>query len=468
MAIIGRSEFDGTVLVAGLGASGRAVKGLLEKYGVKCETFDEKAEADFSDPRSVDWSNISAAVVSPGFSPDSKLVRTIEDNHVPLMSEVEFAWKTRPRDREGRSIPWVGVTGTNGKTTTVKMITKIFQKCGLKVAEGGNTGFPLTLACREEGAQIVVVELSSAQLHFTRSLALEVAVWTNFADDHLDWHRSLEEYRLDKARIFENAKRAIVYNAEDPVTAAAAKSAKVNLGCMEVGFSLKRPAPAQVGVDEDWIFDNAFAYGRICSLDSLSHLKIAGRVPSHRVQNALAACAASLAMGAKPEKVAEALSKFKPEEHRLEESAEIRKGGGKVEFIDDSKATNPASALAALSSLEGKGIVWIVGGETKGCNMSPMLKEARGKVKRAVLMGKDRAEFAKALQEIQIPFDEVEDEEGAAAMKKAVALAFATAEPGDVVLLAPACASKDQFRDMAERGEKFTEFAKALESGPRE
>ncbi|MBR6440037.1 MAG: UDP-N-acetylmuramoyl-L-alanine--D-glutamate ligase, partial [Aeriscardovia sp.] len=109
MAVIGRMEFDGTVLVAGLGVSGRAVKELLESRGVKCETFDEKAGADFSDPKAVDWGNITAAVVSPGFSPDSKLVRAAEENHVPIMSEVEFAWKTRPRDAEGRSIPWVGV-----------------------------------------------------------------------------------------------------------------------------------------------------------------------------------------------------------------------------------------------------------------------------------------------------------------------------------------------------------------------
>ncbi|MBR6439913.1 MAG: UDP-N-acetylmuramoyl-L-alanine--D-glutamate ligase [Aeriscardovia sp.] len=466
MAIIGRSEFEGTVLVAGLGASGKAVRGLLERYKVKCETFDEKADADFSNPAAVDWRNISAAVVSPGFSPDSKFVQVAEENHVPIMSEVEFAWKTRPRDEEGRSIPWVGVTGTNGKTTTVKMITKIFEECGLKVAEGGNTGFPLTLACREKGAQIVVAELSSAQLHFTRSLALEVAVWTNFADDHLDWHRSLEEYRLDKARIFENAKRAIVYNAEDPVTAAAAKSAKVNLGCVEVGFLPKRPAPAQVGVDEGWIFDNAFAYGRICSLEAMEHLKVKGRVPAHRIENALAACAAALAMGAKPEQAARGLSKFRPEGHRLEEAARVPKEGGEVEFIDDSKATNPASALAALSSLEGRGIEWIVGGEAKGCDMLPMLKEARGKVRRAILIGKDREEFAKALKEAQIPFDEVGEEDGAKALKEAVRLAFEAALPGDAVLLAPACASRDQFRDMAERGERFKEFAKALEGGP--
>ncbi|MBQ5556365.1 MAG: UDP-N-acetylmuramoyl-L-alanine--D-glutamate ligase [Aeriscardovia sp.] len=465
MAIIGRSEFEGTVLVAGLGVSGRAVEEVLEKHGVKCETFDEKREADFSDPLSVDWRNITTAVVSPGFSPDSRLIRTAEENHVPVMSEVEFAWKTRPRDAAGRSIPWIGVTGTNGKTTTVKMITEIFRQCGLDVAEGGNTGFPLTLASRKKGAQIVVAELSSAQLHFTPSLALEVAVWTNFADDHLNWHSSREEYRLDKARIFENAKRALVYNCQDPVTSAAAASAKANLGCVRVGFTPARPRPAQIGVDEGWIFDNAFAYGRVCRVDALENLKVAGIVPLHRIENALAAAAASLAMGAKPEQVARGLSKFKPEGHRLEEVVKVSKEGGEVEFIDDSKATNPASALVALSALEGRGIEWIVGGETKGCDMLPMLQEAKGKVRRAVLIGKDRAGFAKALFEAGIPFDEVKEEEGSAAIKEAVKLAFAAALPGDVVLLAPACASRDQFRDMAERGEKFTEFAKALKGG---
>ena len=462
MAIIGRSEFIGTVLIAGLGVSGLAVKDLLEKEGVKCETFDEKGGAHFSDPGQVDWENITTVVVSPGFPPASKLMRAIEENHKPIMSEVEFAWKTRPRDKEGRSIPWVGVTGTNGKTTTVKMITKIFKECGICVAEGGNTGFPLTRACRKPGAQVVVVELSSSQLHFTHSLALEVAVWTNFAQDHLDWHSSMEEYRRDKAKVFENAKRAVIYNASDPVTTEAAKSANVNMGCIEVGFSLKRPAPAQVGIDDGWIFDNAFAYGRICRQDSLSGLKVSGKVPLHRLENALAACAATLAMGIKPEEVAKGLSKFRPEAHRLEDVATVEKEGGRVEFIDDSKATNPSSALVALASFEGRAIVWIIGGEAKNCDMKPLLEKARGKVKEAILIGKDRSEFAKALSEAKIPFKEVKEEEGSSAMKKAVDLAYKAAEPGDVMLLAPACASKDQFLNMAERGEKFREFAKAL------
>ncbi|MBQ1299011.1 MAG: UDP-N-acetylmuramoyl-L-alanine--D-glutamate ligase [Aeriscardovia sp.] len=467
MAIIGRGEFLDTVLVAGLGVSGLAVKELLEKEGVKCETFDEKGKGDFSNPGQVDWENITAVVASPGFSPTSKLMKAIEENHVPLMSEVEFAWKTRPRDKEGRSIPWVGVTGTNGKTTTVKMITKIFEECGICVAEGGNTGFPLTKACRKPGAQVVVAELSSSQLHFTRSLALEVAVWTNFAQDHLDWHRSMEEYRRDKAKVFENAKRAVIYNASDPVTAGAAKSANVNMGCVEVGFSLKKPAPAQVGIEDGWIFDNAFAYGRVCKEDSLSGLKLAGSVPSHRLENALAACAATLAMGVKPEDVAMGLSKFRPEAHRLEDGPCVPKDGGKVEFIDDSKATNPASALATLNSLEGKGIIWIVGGEAKNCDMRPLLEKAKGKVKEAILIGKEREEFAKALSNARIPFTQIEEEEGSGAMKRAVEAAYKKACPGDVVLLAPACASRDQFRDMAERGDKFREFANALEGDLR-
>ncbi|MBR4399490.1 MAG: UDP-N-acetylmuramoyl-L-alanine--D-glutamate ligase [Aeriscardovia sp.] len=462
MAIIGRSEFLSTVLVAGLGVSGLAVKELLEKEGVKCETFDEKGGGDFSSPSQVDWRNITAAVVSPGFSPDSALMKAIEDNHVPIMSEVEFAWKTRPRDEKGRSLPWIGVTGTNGKTTTVKMITKIFEESGFCVAEGGNTGFPLTRACRKPGAQVVVAELSSSQLHFTHSLALEVAVWTNFAQDHLDWHRSIEEYRADKAKVFENAKRAVVYNASDPITAGAAKSANVNMGCVEVGFLNGKPAPAQVGVEDGWLFDNAFAYGRICREGSLSGLKLSGKIPQHRLEDALAACAATLAMGIKPEGVAVGLSKFKPEAHRMENAEEVPKDGGRVEFIDDSKATNPSAALAAVSSLEGRGIIWIVGGEAKNCDMGPLLKEAGKKVREAVLIGKDREEFKKALMEAKVPFKEVKEEEGAAAMKKAVDLAFEEARPGEVVLLAPACASRDQFRDMADRGEKFKEFARGL------
>ena len=342
------------------------------------------------------------------------------------------------------------------------MITKIFEECGICVAEGGNTGYPLTLACRKPGAQVVVVELSSSQLHFTHSLALEVAVWTNFAQDHLDWHRSMEEYRRDKAKVFENAKRAVIYNASDPVTAAAAKSANVNMGCIEVGFSLKKPAPAQVGIEDGWIFDNAFAYGRVCKEDALSGLKLAGSVPPHRLENALAACAATLAMGVKPEDVAMGLSKFRPESHRLEDGPRVRKEGGEVEFIDDSKATNPASALAALKALDGKGIIWIVGGEAKNCDMRPLLEKARGKVKEAILIGKDREGFAKALLEAQIPFTEIKEEDGSSAMKKAVDAAYSAAEPGDIVLLAPACASRDQFSDMGERGDKFREFAKAL------
>lgn len=462
MAIIGRSEFLNTVLVAGLGVSGLAAKDLLEKEGVRCETFDEKRKADFSEAHQIDWENITAVVASPGFSPSSKLMKAIEENHKPLMSEVEFAWKTRPRDKEGRSVPWVGVTGTNGKTSTVEMITGIFEECGIRAVGGGNTGFPLTKACRKPGVQVVVAELSSGQLHFTRSLSLEVAVWTNFAQDHLDWHGSIEEYRRDKAKVFENARRAIIYNASDPVTAAEAQSANVNMGCVKVGFSLDKPAPTQVGIEDGWIFDNAFAHGRICRQDSLFGLKLSGKIPPHRLENALAACAATLAMGIKPEGIASGLSKFRPESHRLESAATVKKDGGEVEFIDDSKATNPSSALVALRSFEDKGIIWIVGGEAKKCDMKPLLEEARGKAKEAILIGKDRTEFAQALSEARIPFREVKEEEGREAMKKAVDLAYERAEPGDVVLLAPACASWDQFLNMAERGDEFKELARAL------
>ncbi|TGJ96727.1 UDP-N-acetylmuramoyl-L-alanine--D-glutamate ligase, partial [Actinotalea fermentans ATCC 43279 = JCM 9966 = DSM 3133] len=298
------------VLVAGLGVSGRAAVAALTPRAASVVTVDRAApDADVQDAAQVDLSTIDLVVASPGWAPSSDLLVAARDARVPVWSEVELAWRLRTPRADGSYAPWLAVTGTNGKTTTVEMLTSILSAAGLRAAAVGNVGTPVVTAALDPDLDVLAVELSSFQLHFTHSMSAQAAAVLNVAPDHLDWHGSLDAYAGDKGRIYERAQVACVYNVADPRTEHLVREADVEEGARAIGFTVGAPARAQLGVIEDVLVDRAFhtapddparhrSAQELATFADLAHLAGAdGVVPVHVVANALAAAALARAHG---------------------------------------------------------------------------------------------------------------------------------------------------------------------------
>ena len=357
------------VLVCGLGASGRAAAAHLAAFGADVLACDDAANLDVSGllAAGVKTQLGGAAVelldgrrlvvTAPGVPERHPLLQAALAAGVPVWSEVELAARLS-------SIPMVGVTGTNGKTTTAELAAAMLSASGLRTVAAGNVGTPLIDAALAAPApEALVVELSSFQLRFTHSLRLAAGAWLNFAPDHLDWHPDLASYAAAKARIWANqtADDWSVYAADDPVVAANAAHAAGT----PVPFTLGRAAPGGLGVEA------GVAVSRIPRLEGGLWRAAALRLPGrHNLANALAASALALALGAHPAAMARAVAAFRARPHRLTSVGEIRG----VSFVDDSKATNPHAVLAALEGLSG--VALIAGGLAKGVDLSPLARAA--------------------------------------------------------------------------------------------
>jgi UDP-N-acetylmuramoylalanine--D-glutamate ligase len=360
------------------------------------------------DPELLD--GVDLLVKSPGVPPAAPLATAARERGVTIWSEVELGFRLLAN-------PILGVTGTNGKTTTSELLGAIFRAAGRDVAVAGNVGRPLSGLDGAIGEEAwIVCELSSFQLEDIDTFRPEVAVLLNLAPDHLDRHASLEEYRAAKLRIFENQTAddvAIVPRDFGPIPGAAKR----------VEFALEDALPAEPSVPGE-----------------------------HNRENAAAATAAARAAGIPDGAIAEGLAGFEGVPHRLEL---IREVGG-VRFVNDSKATNPEAAERALSAYP-PGIRLILGGSRKGIPFARLAKRAASSgVAQAYLIGDSADEIAEALASEGVRFTYSRE------LASAVRDAFADAEPGEVVLLSPACASYDQFRDFEERGEQFRELVEAL------
>ena len=248
------------------------------------------------------------------------------------------------------------------------------------------------------------MELSSFQLHFTDSLALDCAAITNIADDHLDWHGGRENYAADKSKVFHNAKRAIVYNAQDAKVSELAAEAQTAEGCRKVGFTLEAPQAGQIGIEDGWIVDRSGVAGgavgesvRLAAITDFTHLaEPDGSLYPHLVADALTALALVLGLGADRDTALKALTSFKPGGHRIETVAEAAVEGGSVRFVDDSKATNGHAARASLSSFPAKSVIWIAGGLAKGSRFEDLVKDQAHTIKAAVIIGKDQQPMIEA------------------------------------------------------------------------
>jgi len=403
-------------------------------------------------------------VVSPGYHPDHPLLLWAADAGIPVWGDIELAWRLRDKvlRADGTPMEWILVTGTNGKTTTTQLTAHMLVEGGLRAAPAGNIGIPVLDAIRDpSGFDVLVVELSSYQLHWSHrnaggELAPLASVCLNIADDHLDWHGSREAYVAAKGRVYENTRIACVYNLADDATMHLVEDAEVQDGCRAIGFGVGVPGPSSFGVVEGILVDRAFLDDRRNSaleLTTLEELAGSGLAAPHSVQNVLAASALARAAGVAPGRIRSAIAGFRMDAHRTEVVA-VAEG---VVWMDDSKATNAHAADASLRAAES--VVWIAGGLLKGVDPAPLVQRHAKRLRAAVLIGVDRdalrAAFQRHAPHVQVV--EVERTETDQVMPAAVSAAASVAQPGDVVLLAPAAASMDQFTDYADRGRRFAE-----------
>jgi UDP-N-acetylmuramoylalanine--D-glutamate ligase len=441
---------DQRFLILGAGVTGSAVAHALKSRGGIATITDDNASEAIK-PEDVDLANFDAAVISPGWRQDHPLVKNVLASKLQILNEIDLAWQIRTEFSPGQK--WLALTGTNGKTTTVEMAAKILQTAGLKAVACGNVGDTVIEAVdRKDPYDYLVLELSSFQLHWAKQAQFVSAAILNIADDHLDWHGTFDAYADAKFSILDRAEIAVL-NADDQEVVTRAN----RFTGRKVFFSLDTPAPGEIGVVEELLVDRAFVTdpmeaAMICELQDITPT-----VP-HNVSNALAAAALARTVGVSHENIQKALQEFKPGRHRIETVFE----SDSVSWVNDSKATNPHAASASLMSH--LSVVWIAGGLAKGADMNSLVTRCKGRIKAAILIGQDRQLIADALAEhapkiprifVDTPAGYTRGGDSNSLMEAVVAEAAKLVAPGDAVLMAPACASMDQFISYADRGDRF-------------
>ncbi|MGV9317463.1 UDP-N-acetylmuramoyl-L-alanine--D-glutamate ligase [Streptomyces sp. NPDC003660] len=466
----GPSEFQGKhVTVAGLGVSGLPAAKALHARGAIVTAVNDGDDARAREQaaelealgitvRLGDGATLPEGteliVTAPGWQPDKPLFLAAERAGVPVWGDVELAWRLRGPD----AAPWLAVTGTNGKTTTVQMLASILKAAGLRTAAVGNIGVSLLDAVLgDEKYDVLAVELSSYQLHWAPSLRAYSGAVLNLAPDHLDWHGSMDAYAADKGRIYEGNQVACVYNVADPRTEDLVREADVEEGCRAVGFTLNAPAVSQLGVVDGILVDRAFVENRQKNAQELAEVSDVDPPAPHNIANALAAAALARSFGVPAQAVRDGLRAFQPDAHRIAHVADV----DGVAYVDDSKATNTHAAEASLAAYEP--IVWIAGGLAKGAEFDELVANSAKRLRGVVLIGADRALIREALARHapEVPVVDL-DRTDTGAMLQAVTEAKRLARPGDTVLLAPACASMDMFTNYNQRGDAFAAAVREL------
>lgn len=476
---------EASVVVAGLGTSGfAAADGLLET-GARVRVLDENDSASNTEKATVlemlDATvelgkgtttelpdDVDLVVTSPGWRPSAPLLAQAAARGIPIWGEVELAWRMQHPDRR---VPWLAITGTNGKTTTTQMVESMLLAAGLKAAAVGNIGRPVMEAVLDEVSyDVLAVELSSFQLHWMStghrmSPQMHSAAVLNLQEDHLQWYVGegfatsdpMANYTADKARIYDHVHKACVYNVADPTTEHMVEDAEVVEGARAIGFTLGIPQMSMLGVVDDLLVDRAFVEQRKDS--ALELAKVADVQPNapHNVENALAAAALVRSYGVGATAVRDGLRNLHLGGHRIQTVAEV----GGVRYVDDSKATNPHAANSSMRAFDS--IVWIAGGQAKGTSFDELVTTHAPRLRGAVLLGVDREVVRKALAEHapDVPVV-VLDGTDTQVMAEAVKVAAGMARPGDVVLMAPGCASQDMWSGYDARGDDFAEAARAL------
>ncbi|WP_241249870.1 UDP-N-acetylmuramoyl-L-alanine--D-glutamate ligase [Rhodococcus sp. X156] len=462
------------VLVAGGRVSGLAMVRALVRLGARVVATDSnpamldqltalgaEAHLDLQEPPA----GTELVCTVPGFRPDAPLLRAAAAAGLPVWGDVELAWWCDQAEVFGPRKQWLVVTGTNGKTTTTTMLDAILTADGLASTACGNIGRAvLDVLLAEPALTHLAVELSSFQLHWAPSVRPAAGAVLNIAEDHLDWHGGMAAYTAAKAQVLTGD--VAVVGVDDPAAAALGEQPRAG---RTVGFTLGEPTADQLGVVGDALVDRAFGDGPEAHT-VLAHTADVTPAGPPGLLDALAAAALARSAGVAPESVAAGLRAVQQGAHR----AVLVATHDGVDYVDDSKATNPHAALASVTAHPR--VVWVAGGLLKGASVDALVQAVADRLVGAVLLGRDRAVIADALRRHapQIPVVEVgkghdgpmsEVLSADAAMSAVVGEAARLAQPGDVVLLAPAAASMDMFTDYGHRGDAFAAAAQALATG---
>ena len=440
------------ILVAGAGVTGVACANALIKRGSLVTLVDEKVRnlEGFSiiSPSEVDFKNFDLLLVSPGWREDHPVVLAARKARIALINEIDLAWSLKPAGQK-----WLALTGTNGKTTTVELTASMLRSAGFTATACGNVGTTV-IETIESGDKhdYLVLELSSFQLHWLEDAQFVSSAILNIAEDHVDWHGSFDAYAQAKISILEKSATAIL-NGEDGEIV----TRTTHWQGRKVFFSLDTPAPGELGVVEELLVDRAFVANPQEAAMIAELIEVSPTVP-HNVSNTLAAAGLARTVGVSHEAIRAAIQTFTPGRHRIEKVLE--QDG--VTWINDSKATNPHAASASIMSA--LSVIWIAGGLAKGATMGELVNRIKSRVRVAVLIGEDRELIAAALAEsaphieiirVDAPSEYFKGCENNALMEEVIRRAKERAITGDTVLLAPACASMDQFISYGDRGDRF-------------
>ena len=450
------------VLVLGGGVTGKSVAQVLGNMGAEISVYDENESSEFDFHRVIlnEVSNINwaAAVVSPGWRPSHPIIADLRNREIPLLNEIDLAWEIKQQVAPHQK--WLAVTGTNGKTSTVELAEAILKAAGVNAFACGNVGTPVIDAVTsDQKYDYLILELSSFQLHWAEAAEFVAGSILNIALDHIDWHGSFAEYAEAKLDLLSRSVTAIL-NGDD----ASVVQGSAHWQGRKVFYTLQTPKPGEIGLVEDLLVDRAFVADPMEAAMFCELSEVQPTAP-HSVSNALAAAGLARAIGINHEVIRGAIKKFRPGRHRIE--LVLEKNG--IRWIDDSKATNPHAAQASLMSQ--LSVVWIAGGLAKGAEMSDLIAQVGSRLRGAVLIGTDRELIAHELQTnfpkvALIRVDPKPGHDRSSAdnefMNQVVTEAKLLAQNGDAVLLAPACASMDQFVSYGDRGDRFAKSVREI------
>ena len=441
------SLFDGQkILILGAGVTGNAVARSLTKRGGVVTISDEnpsaKSEHTVIDAKNTVINDFDCVVVSPGWRQDHPLVITAQNAGLPLLNEVDLAWQIRSEIAPQQK--WLALTGTNGKTTTVEMVAAMLKSGGLKATACGNVGETvIEVVDRSDAYEVLVLELSSFQLHWSQQAQFVASA---------DWHGSFDEYAKAKLSILDRANTAVL-NADDGEIVKRTSHWQGR----KVFYTLDTPAPGEIGLVEELLVDRAFVQDpqEASMFAELGEVK--PMIP-HNVSNTLAAAALARTVGVSHEDIRSAIKEFRPGRHRIETVL----SADSINWVDDSKATNPHAATASLLSHES--VIWIAGGLAKGAQMEELVGRTWKRIKAAILIGTDRGLIEAAMMKFcpSVPRVLIDGDSSEELMERVVNAAKGFAQSGDTVLLAPACASMDQFISYADRGDRFAAAVKKV------
>jgi len=450
------------LLVLGGGVTGRSVAQVLSNMGAEVSIYDENENSAFEFSRVTvnELSNINwaGAVVSPGWRPGHPVIADLRNREVPLLNEIDLAWEIKQQVAPGQK--WLAITGTNGKTSTVELTESILKAAGINAFACGNVGTPVIDAVTsEQKYDYLILELSSFQLYWSESAEFEAGSILNIALDHIDWHGSFSEYAKVKLDLL-NRSVTVILNGDD----ATVVEGSAHWQGKKVFYTLQTPNQGEIGLVEDLLVDRAFV---VDPMEAAMFCELSEVKPTapHSVSNALAAAGLARAIGIDHEIIRGAIKKFRPGRHRIE--LVLEQNG--IHWIDDSKATNPHAAQASVMSE--LSVVWIAGGLAKGAEMSDLVAQVGSRLRAVVLIGTDRELIAYELQSKfpNVAIVRVDPEPGHDRsstdnefMNQIVTEAKLLAQEGDAVLLAPACASMDQFISYGDRGDRFAKSVREI------